>query len=229
MSTVIPILSDSETPVASALRTRREEFGNALTHGIGAAFAIGFGGYLVVEAIVESDAWSVVGCLFYVIALVGVLASSTLSHLYLPEHLNKRFRAYDQGFIYLLAVGSLSPFALVYLRTPLWVAFYLFCIAVAVAGFLSKVKFSHRVGKISLPLYIVQGWSQGIALIPLAKILPTEAFYWLMGGAACYCIGVVFLFLDNRRWKFHAIWHLWVLGACVCHYYAILQFVVRRS
>lgn len=227
MSSTVQKLPQSSQPVASALRSRGEEFDNAITHGVGAVFAAIGSVYLVAMAAYTADAWRVVGCLMYGIALIGVLTSSTLSHLYLPEHLNRRFRALDQGFIYLLAVGSLSPFALAYLRTPLWLTFYAMCLLIAMAGFLSKVRFAHRVEKISLPLYIIQGWSQGIALIPLSQVLPTEAFYWLMGGAACYCIGLIFFFMDVRRLKFHAIWHLWVLGACVCHYYAILRFVVH--
>ena len=209
----------------SALRTRSEEVENALTHGIGALLAMIGGVHLVFEATGSANVWCVLGCLLYATALVGVLTASTLSHLRVPADLNLRFRAYDQGFIYLLAVGSLSPFALTFLRTPLWMTFYALSVAVAMAGFLSKVSFSHRIDKINVPVYLVQGWSQGIALIPLTKILPVEAVDWVIAGAVCYCVGVVFLVIDNRRFKFHAIWHLWVLAACGCHYYVILTYV----
>ena len=221
--------ADRDFIPGSALRTRAEEFEAALTHGLAALAATAGGIHLVREAAILGDAWCSLGCLFYAVSLVGVLACSTLSHLYLPEHLNRRFRAFDQGFIYLLAAGSLSPFALTFLRTPLWLAFYGLSATLAIVGFVSKVSFSHRVEKISLWFYLLLGWGQAIAMIPLSRVLPSGALAWILAGAACYSLGVVFLVLDIRRLRFHAIWHLWVIAACACHYHAILSFVVRRG
>jgi hemolysin III len=214
---------------ATALRSRGEELEAAITHGAGAVLAALGGAYLVSEATHSSDLWCSVGCLFYSLALVGVLGSSSLSHLYLPEHLNRRFRAYDQGFIYLLAAGSLSPFALTFLRTPAWMGFYGLSVLLAATGFVSKVFFTHRVDKISLWFYLLLGWGQAIAMIPLASVLPAGAVGWILAGAACYSVGVIFLVLDIRRLRFHSIWHLFVLAACGCHYFAILRFVVHRA
>ena len=220
----------SEFPsVTSALRSRGEEFDAALTHGIGSLVAAVGGVHLVASAIRSGDLWCSLGCLLYSITLLGVLLSSTLSHLYLPEHLNRRFRAYDQGFIYLLAAGSLSPFALTFLRTPFWMAFYALSLVLALIGFASKVLFTHRIEKISLWFYLVVGWLQAIAMIPLIHILPSYATYCIFAGAAFYCFGIIFLVLDVRRLRFHTIWHLFVLAACGCHYYTILNFVVHRG
>lgn len=213
----------------SALRTRGEEFEAAITHGVGAVLAVVGGVHLVMEAAQHTDRWCCFGCVLYAVALLGVLGSSTLSHLYLPEHLNRRFRAFDQGFIYLLAAGSLSPFALTFLRTPVWMGFYSLSVALAATGFLSKVMFTHKVDKISLWFYLVLGWGQAIAMIPLAQVLPASAVGWILAGAGCYSVGVVFLVLDIRRLRFHSIWHLFVLAACGCHYFAILKFVVHRT
>ncbi len=229
MSASVQADSLHANPVPSALRSRGEEFDAAFTHGVGAIAAIIGGVYLVVEALKAGDPWCCLGCGFYAVALIGVLVCSTLSHLFLPDHLNRRFRAYDQGFIYLLAAGSLSPFALTFLRTPLWMGFYALSAGLAIAGFASKVLFTHRVDKISLWLYLALGWLQAVAIIPLTQILSTTAFGWILAGAACYSFGVVFLVMDIRRWKFHAIWHTMVLAACGCHYFAILKFVVHRG
>jgi hemolysin III len=200
-----------------------------VTHGIGAVVAAFGGVHLVTSAIERGDFWCSLGCMLYSIALLGVLSFSTLSHLFVPDHWHQRFRAYDQGFIYLLAAGSLSPFALTFLRTPMWMAFYGLSLALAFAGFASKVVFTHRIDKISLWFYLVVGWGQAIAMIPLVPILPATATCWILAGAGCYSFGVVFLVMDIRRLRFHAIWHLFVLAACGCHYFAILRFVVQRG
>jgi hemolysin III len=218
-----------EPVTTSALRSRGEEFEAALTHGLGAIGAAVGGVYMMAESISRADVWCSAGCLLYCAALLGVLTSSTLSHLHLPDHINRRFRAYDQGFIYLLAAGSLSPFALVFLRTPAWMTFYALSVLLAGAGFVSKVLFTHRVDKISLWFYLILGWGQAIAMLPLLEILPRDAVIWLLAGAGFYSVGVIFLVLDIRHLKFHAIWHLFVLAACGCHYFAILRFVVQRN
>ena len=116
-----------------------------------------------------------------------------------------------------------------YLRTPVWLAFFGLSALMAFVGFLSKVWFTHRVGNISLWFYLVVGWLQAIAMIPLSSILPGQALLWICAGAACYCVGLFFLMSDNSRLKFHTIWHLLVLAACGCHYLAILRFVVQRA
>lgn len=218
-----------EIRVASALRGRGEEAEAAITHGVGAVLAAFGGSYLVIESARMGDSWCCLGCVLYAVSLVGVLGSSTLSHLHLPERINRRFRALDQGFIYLLAVGSLSPFALTFLRSPFWLGFYGLSVLLAAVGFVSKVCFTHRVDKISLWFYLLVGWGQAIAMIPLSRILPWSGVLWILAGAAFYSIGVVFLIVDNRRLRFHTIWHLLVLAACGCHYFAILRYVVLRS
>ncbi len=217
-----------ESATTSALRSRGEEFEAALTHGMGAVGAAIGGVYMMRESTATGDLWCFTGCLLYCVALLGVLTSSTLSHLHLPDHINRRFRAYDQGFIYLLAAGSLSPFALTFLRTPGWMAFYALSVLLAGAGFVSKVLFTHRVDKISLWFYLVLGWGQAIAMIPLLQVLPRDAVVLLLAGAGFYSVGVIFLVMDIRRLRFHSIWHLFVLAACGCHYFAILLFVVQR-
>jgi hemolysin III len=106
-------------------------------------------------------------------------------------------------------------------------AFYGLSVFLAGIGFVSKVLFTHRVDKISLWFYLILGWGQAIAMIPLLEILPGEALLWLLAGAGFYSAGVIFLVLDIRHLRFHAIWHLFVLAACACHYFAILRFVVQ--
>ena len=135
-------------------------------------------------------------------------------------------KSLDQGFIYLLIVGTFTPFAFTYLRTPFWLCFYALVLAVAVGGFLSKTVFAHRVEDSAVWLYVVLGWGEAIAIIPLLKIIPTEGLCWIVAGGLWYTVGVVFLVLDIRRYHFHAIWHLMVMAGSACHYVAILRCVV---
>jgi hemolysin III len=45
---------------------------------------------------------------------------------------------------------------------------------------------------------------------------------WLIAiGGGLYSIGVIFYLWQKWRWH-HAIWHLFVLAAAICHYVAVL-------
>jgi hemolysin III len=43
----------------------------------------------------------------------------------------------------------------------------------------------------------------------------------LVGGGLFYTGGVVF-YVDKRRAWTHPVWHLFVLGGSICHYFAVL-------
>jgi hemolysin III len=55
--------------------------------------------------------------------------------------------------------------------------------------------------------------------------VPPGALAWIAAGGLAYTAGV-FFFAANRIPHNHAIWHLFVLGGSVCHYVAVLLYVV---
>ena len=52
---------------------------------------------------------------------------------------------------------------------------------------------------------------------------------WIFAGGLCYTLGTIFLMIDHKPLRFHAIWHLWVIGGSTCHFLAVLLFVVRPA
>jgi hemolysin III len=213
--------------VGSALRSPSEEFIGAATHGVGALMSVAGTVALMAEVLDTGRPWTVLACAFYCLTLVGVYTASTLSHVYLPERWNRLFRALDQGFIYLLIVGTFTPFALTYLESPAWLAFYAGVLAVAVGGFLSKTVFTHRLEGVAIWLYVALGWGEAAAIPPMLHTIPMEAFYWIVAGGLFYTVGTIFLVLDIRKYHFHAIWHVLVIAGSICHYWAIFRFVAQ--
>ena len=211
--------------IGSALRSPSEEYVGAATHGFGLLLSVAASIVLMVQVSTTGNPWSVMGCAFYCFTLVAVYAASTLSHLYLPERLNRLFRALDQGFIYLLIVGTFTPFAVTYLEAPGWLAFYGVVLAVAFGGFLSKTVFTHQLEGVAIWLYVGLGWGEAIAIVPMIGTIPIEAMYWMVAGGLFYTIGTIFLVVDIRKYHFHAIWHVMVIGGSVCHFWAIYRFV----
>jgi len=200
-----------------------EETANGVTHGIGLALSIPAAAALLTTAGLYGDAWHFAGCSVYAATLVGVYAASTLSHLIQVPHLRRTFRILDQAFIYLLIAGTYTPFALVYLRTGWWWLLSGLVWGFALAGFLSKTVWRHRIDAITVWAYVLLGWLPYVAIgRVIQQQIPLEVVWWLLIGGVCYLAGIVFLKLDRKYRYFHAAWHVAVIAGSVCHYVAIL-------
>ncbi len=202
-----------------------KEIVNAITHGIGLAASVVGAVIMIAHSYSQGNAYLVVGCTIYSLALVAVYAASTLSHMAFKPHLRHFFRRLDQGSIYLLIVGTCMPFALVYLRTGWWFLFFGAMWAVAMSGFVSKTLFSHRVDAVAVWVYVLLGWMP-IATVPaLIKAAPVASLWWMLVGGLCYTFGTIFLINDHRHSLFHGVWHLFVIAGSACHFLTIFFFV----
>jgi hemolysin III len=202
-----------------------EELAHAVTHGIGLVLSIAGGGVLSARVLADGDAWRVCGCGIFAAALIAVYAASTLSHSVADPRGKRLFRVLDQGFIYLLIVGTFTPLALEYLRGSWWWLLLAGMWIVALVGFVSKTLFSHRIDAVTVWSYLLLGWMPILPTRVYLECVPPAAMWWVLAGGLCYTLGTVFLVLDVRRLHFHAIWHLAVLAGSICHYVAIFLFV----
>ena len=46
-----------------------------------------------------------------------------------------------------------------------------------------------------------------------------RTIWLLLAGGAVYSVGIIFYLMKTRY--MHSVWHLFVLGGAVCHYFAI--------
>jgi len=51
--------------------------------------------------------------------------------------------------------------------------------------------------------------------------MPPAVLQMVVAGGVIYSLGVIF-YLWDRYFYSHALWHLFVLAAAICHYVAIL-------
>ena len=88
---------------------------NAITHGIGAVFAVAGAAYLIAAAM-RGSARLVVSCSVFSGTLVLVYICSTLYHSLVRTRARHVFHVLDHSAIYLLIAGTYTPFALISLR-----------------------------------------------------------------------------------------------------------------
>src|ERR1044072_1794876 len=72
------------------------------------------------------------------------------------------------------------------------------------------------------------GWIVVIAIKPLFAAVPIAGIVWLLAGGLFYTVGVVF-FACNRIPYNHAVWHVFVLAGSICHYFAVLFYVLHAN
>src|SRR5690349_10534756 len=93
-------------------RSLAEEIVNSLTHGIGLILSLAGSSILLSRVLSHPDPRRLVGCTIFATALVAVYAASTFSHALPSPAWRRAFRILDQSCIYLLIVGTYTPFAL---------------------------------------------------------------------------------------------------------------------
>lgn len=201
-----------------------DELINAVTHGAGLVLSVVGGIVLVTFALASGDIWRVTGCCVFSTTLIAVYAFSTLSHSAFKPELIRLFERLDQGSIYLLIVGTYTPFSLVYLRTGGFWALFGVMWTLALGFCICKVFFPQRLNGVAIWTYIGLGWMPAMAAVPLLELAPAAALWWVLIGGVCYTLGTVFLMWDNQRFRFHAIWHMFVIAGSTCHFLAVLFF-----
>lgn len=69
------------------------------------------------------------------------------------------------------------------------------------------------------------GWLIIFAIKPLYQALPGNAIAWIVSGGLIYTLGTIFYAWEKLPFN-HAIWHSFVLAGSICHFFAIMFYVV---
>ena len=178
--------------------------------------------------LVETEDWRLIlSCLVYLQAMFVVYTCSTLSHLFTTDFLEgkpqQQFRRLDQAFIYIMIVATYTPFSAAYLDGVWWWSVLGLMWLIAIAGFVSKVFFSHRVNSVAIWIYLLLGWLPAISGMPWSDQMPSHAIWNIVLGGVVYSAGTIFLLNDRKCWYFHAIWHLFVIAGSLTHFIGIMK------
>lgn len=202
------------------------EVANAATHGIGVGLSITALVLLVVYACIYGNAWHVVSFSIYGSTLIILYLASTLYHSIQNQRAKHIFKIIDHSAIYLLIAGTYTPFTLVTLRESRgWVLFGIIW-GLALAGIFFKSFFVNRFVVLSTVMYIAMGWLIIVSIRDLLLNLSPGGIIFLLAGGLSYTFGVIF-YAQKQRLLCHAVWHLFVLGGSICHFFAVMHILQR--
>jgi hemolysin III len=201
----------------------REEYASAVTHGAGLLVFLAAVPVLITLAVVHGSAAHVASFSLYGGSLVLLYAASTLYHAFRRPRVKRFFRVIDHVAIYLLIAGTYTPLAVVTLEGWLSGALLAVIWAIALIGCVFKIFCTGRYERLSVALYLGMGWLAVLVIGPVIESLPLAGFLWLLVGGLLYTGGVLFYAWQRLPYN-HAVWHVFVLAASVCHFVAIARY-----
>jgi len=203
-----------------------EEIANSVTHGIGALLSIVALTMLVILAVTQDDPVRIVSAAVYGSSLTLLFLFSTLYHSLPGSRIKKIFQLLDHCAIYLLIAGTYTPVLLISLKGAWGYSLMVIIWSLALFGIFFKVFFGEeRFPKLSLFIYISMGWLIIIASTEMMTAIPPGGLVLLAVGGVVYTAGVVFYVRDHMPYN-HAVWHLFVLGGSICHFFAVYKYVL---
>jgi hemolysin III len=203
-------------------QTSGEEIANTLSHGIAFVLAIAALPILVNGASIRGRVADIVAAGLFAGTMIALYLASTLYHALPVGKAKAWLNRIDHASIYLFIAGSYMPYLLGVLRGPWgWSLFGVVWTAAAL-GIVAKLldRLTHPM--LSTGLYVAMGWVGLVAASPLVERMPPEGLLWLVAGGASYTAGAVVFLFDSRLRYGHFIWHLFVMGGSLCHYFAAL-------
>jgi hemolysin III len=205
--------------------TRLEHIADACVHSVSVIFSFAAAAALLIAAAGKLPASGITGLIVYCIGLVGMFGASAAYNLVSRQDIKEVLRRLDHAAIFVMIAGSYTPFALAAgggagraMLAAVW--------ALAATGVAIKLRFPRRFDKLSILLYLAQGWIVLLAFDPIVTSLPNEALWLLLAGGIVYTLGVPFHLMEWMRFH-NVIWHVFVLGGAACQFAAITDVVLR--
>ncbi len=228
MNTMSDVKQPSGAPHRIALPkyTLSEELMSAITHGAGALLSVAALVLCTVKAAGTGNALAIISAAVYGCSLVLLYTMSCLYHSFKPNKAKRVFRVFDHCTIFILIFGSYTPFTLITLHGPLgWILFGVI-LGAAVVGIVLNAINLKKFATFSMICYLAMGWAVIFTIRPLVETLPRPAFWLLVAGGVVYSLGCIPFAIGQKVRYMHPLWHLFVLGGSILHFFAIYLYVL---
>ena len=201
------------------------EYLNTITASIGMLLSyIGFI-FIIIIGIKYGNYWNLIWSIIYGLTLILLHTSSTLYHGVVQSHIKNKFRLMDQSCIYLLIAGTYTPVAMINLY-----GFFGFSIVsviwlLSILGIFLKIKNIKPFKNFEVFLCLFMGWFALIGIKELMNVMGINGIILIFSGGLFFSIGLFFYMWETFRYS-HAIWHLFYISGCICHYLTIVGYTI---
>ncbi|TMI96300.1 MAG: hemolysin D [Bacteroidetes bacterium] len=199
----------------------KQELVNSIVHGFGILFGIICIPILITLSAKGNNLNAVIGSGIYGFSFLMVFTFSTLYHGFQHEKVKQTLKIFDHISIYYLIAGTYTPIVLIYNHNSFGITLLCVLWSLTIVGTIFKIFYCGRWEIISTAIYLLMGWSMLAGGNEFFLRMPNAVLQMVISGGIIYSIGTVFYLWDKFTYS-HALWHLCVLAAAICHYVAIL-------
>lgn len=209
-------------PPIPTTRSKLEEIGNSITHGIGAILAV-IGFILLIK--ISETSMELLASIIYGLSLILMMTMSSLYHSFKRESKFKKvFRRFDYCGVYLLIGGTFAPLILVYSNSSLnMILFYIQWSLILLGSVFVLIFGPYRIRILNFILFFSIGYS-AVIFIPQMFKDNLNLFYMILSGGLIYTFGMI-PFAFRKIKGAHFIWHFFVLVAAIIHFLGIYLYV----
>ena len=208
----------------SADQQLREERMNSITHVLGILFGIVCIPILLLNAWEGSATSIIIGTAVYGLSFLMVFTFSSLFHWNTNAKIRRLFLILDHISIYFLIAGTYTPFILIFINNSFGMMLLSVLWGLTLLGIFFKIFYTGRFETVSTIIYVIMGWMLLTGAQEFFANMPSSVVSLIITGAVLYSIGVIF-YIKRFFAYHHAVWHLFVLSAAICHFSAVLMSV----
>lgn len=212
--------------------SRKQELWNSMSHLAGAIFALVAGPFMVFKTLSRQDAISVVAVIIYLVSMFVLYMGSALYHGLQPSKLKKICRVLDHDNVFLLIMGSYTPYTWIALRNPQdgfpwgWTIFgsvWALCILGIIFNSIDLKKHA----KFCMVIYVGVGSLICAAFYPLYYAIGLYGILTLLFSGVLFWIGAMLYGLGGKKnYWYHTVFHFFVLAATTLMFFSIYCFVI---
>ena len=201
------------------------EYSNTITAGIGMLLSyIGFI-FIIIIGLKYGSYWNLICSTIYGVTLILLHTSSTFYHGTVNTNTKKIFHLMDQSCIYLLIAGTYTPIALINLYGVFGFSIFTAIWSLSILGIYLKIKNIQPFPNFELFLCLFMGWFALIGIKGLMNTMDMNGMILIFVGGLLFSIGVLF-YISKKISYGHAIWHLFYISGCICHYFTIVLYTI---
>lgn len=201
--------------------THGQEIVHSIIHAFGVLFGISSIPVLTAIAANGTSVAAIVGAAIYGFCFIMLFTFSALYHAVQQPQLKRALEVLDHISIYFLIAGTYTPFLLIYLNDAFGIGLLAVLWSLTLVGIVFKIFFTGRFEVLSVIIYLAMGWILIAGGRRFFTVLPNDVLTFIIIGGGLYTTGIIFYVWRKLYWH-HAIWHLLVLFAALCHYVAVL-------
>jgi len=201
-----------------------EEIGNTITHGVMAIAVLLLLPYAAIRAYTHGKEFAVIdaaGVSIFCICLFIMFATSAAYHSTIHKTTHKVvYNKLDHIAIFFAIAGSYTPIALSVVGGTEGVILVSIQWTMVLAGILVKTFLWKKARLLSVPIYLLMGWSVVMYFRQFMDHATPLLFWMVIIGGICYSLGCIF-YACNFKFS-HMIFHFFINAGAACHFIGIV-------